>query len=109
MRMRPVVWGAAAPGTGALQGRGQRHLVLASCHSACCQTPEEVLHDWRMVGAFPNDERLHEREAGREFAEDEAGAFDFGDGFGGRRDAETGGDEPHFGMNVVGVLADERC
>ena len=46
------------------------------------------------------------REAGGKVAEDEARAFDFGEGGGGGGNAKPGGDEPHFGLDVVGVLGD---
>ena len=65
---------------------------------------EEMLDDGRGIGLAPDDHGLHGGQAGGQGTEDEAGAFDFGQGGGGGGDAEPSGDKPHLGLDVVGVL-----
>ena len=63
-------------------------------------------HRQRGVGVAPDEHGLHGRQSGWKRAKDDAGTANLDEGCGHRRDAESGGDQPHFDLHVLRVLGD---
>src|SRR5665213_3216561 len=69
---------------------------------------QKVSQCWRNILFAPDQHRLHWWQSGWQLAEGQAGTFGFRQRRRGRRQAETAGDQPEQGLNVIGILRGVR-
>ena len=68
------------------------------------KTLAKMFQDGRCVAAAPGEDSLNGGQSRWQCAKDQTRTPDFAKRCRGGRDAEAGGDQPHFGLDIIGIL-----